>query len=164
MESLEQDLSLRFERVRLASVFQQVTAELDRKIAEKKIVIATQFIEEDVQGLGFAIYLLLRNLLSNAVLYNPAGGRIEISTHKNVKGLVLCVDDSGPGIPAHARTAAFERFNRLNQHGPDGVGLGLSIVNHIIKIHGALIELQDSPLGGLRVRIIFPTQGSTAPA
>lgn len=164
MESLEQNLSLRFDHVRLASVFQQVVVELDRKIAAKKIVIATQLVQDDVQGLGFALYLLMRNLLSNAVMYSPAGGRIEIAARTTEKGLVLCVDDSGPGIPAHARTAAFERFNRLNQHGPDGVGLGLSIVNHIVKMHGALIELQDSHLGGLRVRIFFPARGPTTPA
>lgn len=155
MESLEHDLSSRFGDVQLTTIFQQVMNELESRVTAKQITMATQFAEAQIRGLDFAIYLLLRNLLANAVLYTPAGGRIEVSTQKTDKGLVLCVDDSGEGIPAHARQAAFERFNRLNRSGPDGVGLGLSIVMQIIKIHGALIELQESHLGGLRAQITF---------
>jgi signal transduction histidine kinase len=73
---------------------------------------------------------------------------------------VLTVDDSGPGIAPADRDRAFERFNRLGQNRNDGVGLGLSIVLRIVELHRAHIELLEAPLGGLRVRILFPQPGS----
>jgi signal transduction histidine kinase len=67
----------------------------------------------------------------------------------------LCVDDSGPGIPARERERAFERFNRLGQTKVEGVGLGLSIVLSVVELHRARIALLDSPLGGLRAQVLF---------
>jgi signal transduction histidine kinase len=107
-------------------------------------------------GLDFALFLLLRNLISNAILYGNEGGRIDISTECVDDKTILCVDDSGKGIPVEAREMAFERFNRLDQHGSDGVGLGLSIVRKVVELHNGTIELLDSPLGGLRVRVTLP--------
>ena len=158
MESLGQDLPSRFETVELTDVLHQVLEELKCKAEAKNIAITAQLTEGQVQGLDFAIYLLLRNLLANAVLYTPAGGRVDVSAHKSRRGLVLRVDDSGAGIPHSARAAAFERFNRLGQHGPDGVGLGLSIVMQVTKMHEGQIDLLDSPLGGLCAQITFPNQ------
>jgi signal transduction histidine kinase len=158
MESMGQDLPSRFENVELSNVLYQVLEELKCKAEAKHIAITARFTNGHVQGLDFAIYLLLRNLLANAVLYTPAGGRIDVSAQKSSHGLVLCVDDSGAGIPQSARVAAFERFNRLDQHGPEGVGLGLSIVMQVAKMHGGQIDLLDSPLGGLRAQITFPPQ------
>jgi signal transduction histidine kinase len=72
---------------------------------------------------------------------------------------VLCVDDTGKGIPAADREHAFERFNRLGRTQVDGVGLGLSIVLLVVEMHGAKIQLLDSPLGGLRVQVTFTHRG-----
>jgi signal transduction histidine kinase len=76
-----------------------------------------------------------------------------VFTQEKEEQLVLTVDDSGKGIPAAAREKAFERFNRLDQHGADGVGLGLSIVAQVVALLRAKIQLLDSPLGGLRVQV-----------
>ncbi len=74
---------------------------------------------------------------------------------------VLAVDDSGPGIPAHERQRVFERFYRMGgSGGSSGSGLGMSIVAHIVTVHSARIELVDSDLGGLGVRIHFPAASS----
>ena len=69
--------------------------------------------------------------------------------------VLLRVDDSGPGIPVLERERAFERFNRLGQTKIEGVGLGLSIVLSVVKLHDARIQLLDSPLGGLRVQVVL---------
>ncbi len=155
MESLNNGFTSSFQRVQLAMIYQEVLGELGGKAAAKGISITSQLSNENIQGLDFAIYLLLRNLVSNAVLYTPEGGRIEVSVQRKGQEVILTVDDSGKGIPADARDHAFERFNRLGQHGADGVGLGLSIVAQIVELHGAQIQLLDSPLGGLRVQVIF---------
>lgn len=59
--------------------------------------------------------------------------------------VVLCVQDSGPGVPPALRGKVFERFFRAG-NGP-GAGLGLSIVARIVELHHGTVVLDDSPLG-----------------
>ena len=71
----------------------------------------------------------------------------------------VTVDDDGPGIPADKREDVFKAFYRLDDSRnkeTGGVGLGLSIAKDIVTSHGGKIELQDSPMGGLRVLISIP--------
>lgn len=111
-----------------------------------------------VSGHGDALALLARNLLDNAVKYTPASGRIDIGLRNDAEGVVLSVDDSGPGIPAAERERVFDRFYRAANHDAVGSGLGLSIVASVAARHGARVTLDDAPeLGGLRVRVRFPS-------
>jgi signal transduction histidine kinase len=153
LESMGNDITSRFQSVRISTVFQQVVEETRSLTKSKDVTVASRFLADEVQGIDFILYLMLRNLMSNAILYTPRGGRIEVFTQKTDDHLILTVDDSGKGIPAHAREKAFERFNRLDQHGADGVGLGLSIVAQVVSLLRAKIQLLDSPLGGLRVQV-----------
>lgn len=153
LESMGQDITAKFHMVRISTVFQQVIEETKSLALAKNVTVASHFSKDEIQGIDFILYLMLRNLVSNAILYTPAGGRIEVFTQNKDEQLVLTVDDSGKGIPAAAREKAFERFNRLDQHGADGVGLGLSIVAQVVALLRAKIQLLDSPLGGLRVQV-----------
>ncbi|BFN27095.1 sensor protein QseC [Pseudomonas sp. SCT] len=105
-------------------------------------------------GDAASLTTLLQNLVSNALEYTPHGGQIEVQLHGDAEQLILAVDDSGPGISAELRPQLFERFFRLG--GGQGAGLGLSIVARIAELHGASVELLDSPLGGLRVLVQLP--------
>jgi signal transduction histidine kinase len=153
LESMGSDITAKFQSVRVSAVFQQVWEETRSLAQSKNVTLASQFLADEVQGIDFILYLMLRNLVSNAILYTPKGGRVEVFTQENGQQLILTVDDSGRGIPAEARDKAFERFNRLDQHGADGVGLGLSIVAQVVSLLRASIQLLDSPLGGLRVQV-----------
>lgn len=153
LETMGDDISSKFQLVRISVVFQQVLEETRRLAQSKDVMVASQFFADEVQCIDFIMYLMLRNLVSNAILYTPRGGRVEVFTQENDECLTLTVDDSGKGIPTIAREKAFERFNRLDQHGADGVGLGLSIVAQVVSLLRAKIQLLDSPLGGLRVQV-----------
>jgi signal transduction histidine kinase len=110
-----------------------------------------------VTGWSFALGVLLRNLLDNAVSHGAPGAEIQVVLAATADGLQLCVDDAGPGIGAADRARVFDRFVRLDRSvGRPGSGLGLSIVRAVAEAHGARVELQDSPLGGLRVSVVFP--------
>ncbi len=65
----------------------------------------------------------------------------------------VTVDDDGPGIPAGEREGAFKPFATGR---PDGTGLGLAIARDIVRAHGGDILLEESPLGGLRARLLLP--------
>lgn len=101
-----------------------------------------------------ALGILLQNLVSNAVQYTPAAGRIRVLLEADAEAVVLRVQDSGPGVPPELRGKVFERFFRAG--GGSGAGLGLSIVARIVELHHGTITLGDSPFGGLEVWVRLP--------
>ncbi|MGQ7957512.1 sensor histidine kinase [Pseudomonas sp. SP16.1] len=96
---------------------------------------------------------LLGNLLDNACKW--AERRVRLSIEEGAEGYRLCVDDDGPGIDAERREAVLGRGTRLDEQ-VAGHGLGLGIVRDIVEAWSGRIELQDSPLGGLRVAVRLP--------
>ncbi len=109
-----------------------------------------------VQGREQALKRALSNVIGNAFNY---GKTIAVSLESVGCKVEVTVDDDGPGIPAEKREDVFKAFYRLDESRnkeTGGVGLGLSIAKDIVTSHGGVIELQDSPMGGLRVLISIP--------
>ncbi len=110
-----------------------------------------------VHGHEAALAALLRNLIENAMRHVPAGGQVQLTIAQGVVSTMIDVVDDGPGIPPERRAAVFARFHRESGSRGDGYGLGLSIVQRAAELHGATIELLDSPFGrGLRVHVDIP--------
>ena len=89
---------------------------------------------------------VLRNLLANAVSFNPPGGTIRVTVHKAGPMAELAVEDQGPGVPPDKLSAVFERFYSLRpENEPFGMhsGLGLSISKQIVEAHGGTIQAQN---------------------
>lgn len=98
-------------------------------------------------------------LITNALRYTPAGGRVVVSAE--VEGAVwrLRVDDSGPGIAPSERERVFERFVRLDPSrsaAGGGSGLGLSICQRLVTLMDGRIWADESPLGGARFVVELP--------
>ena len=96
------------------------------------------------------------NLIDNGLSY---GQKVEIFTKKDNNYLVILVDDDGSGIPENEHQNVMKPFYRIDKsrgQNKSGVGLGLSIANDIIRSHGGNIDLEKSPLGGLRVKLSLP--------
>lgn len=105
---------------------------------------------------GAAIKRLLANLVGNAQRY---GKRIEFTLVNDGASMTIHIDDDGPGIPTERREDAFRPFYRLDEarNQDDGnSGLGLAIARDIARSHGGEIELDRSPLGGLRATVTLP--------
>ena len=149
--------------VDLQATYFKVMSQLQHEAAEHDLTMKAHLRGQHVDGVEFGVYTLMRNLLHNAILYTPRGGRIVIGAASLPDGLLLTVDDSGPGIPPEQRQRAFDRFHRLGQLKVKGSGLGLSIVKTIASLHGATVALETSPLGGLRVAVTFPAQMPKVP-
>ena len=96
---------------------------------------------------------LLGNLLDNACKWADSSVSLGISLEST--GYCLLVDDDGPGIPEDQREEVLGRGNRLDEQ-VNGHGLGLGIVKDIVESWGGRIQLLDSALGGLQVRIDLP--------
>lgn len=109
-----------------------------------------------LQGDPYALRALLDNLIDNALRYAPEGARVDVSLVANDTGAVLAVSDNGPGIVPADRQRVLERFVRLHSTDATGSGLGLAIVSEIAQLHGATLDLDEPPGGGLTVRIRIP--------
>ena len=79
-------------------------------------------------------------------------------------GVLLEVDDAGPGIAPAERARVFDRFYRRSASGEDGTGLGLAIVRSVAERHRATLALDTSPAGGLRVSVRFPAAAAAQEA
>lgn len=98
---------------------------------------------------------MVANLIENPIRHCPAGVTIAIALRQENGAQVLCVSDTGPGIPASDRERVFRRFYRLEaSRTTPGSGLGLALVKAVADLHGASIELSDNQ-PGLRVTVRF---------
>lgn len=101
---------------------------------------------------------MIGNLMDNAGKW--ANTRVQVTVVRDepvaaMPMISLIVDDDGPGLPEDARKEATKRGRRLDETKP-GSGLGLSIVVDLAVLYGGTFLLEDSPLGGLRARLILP--------
>lgn len=99
----------------------------------------------------------LGNLIDNALKYAPENGAIDVAVRRRSDTTAeISVTDDGPGIGDSEKAKVFERFYRGDaSRGTPGVGLGLSLVQAVAKLHGSVLELSDrNP--GLRVVLLLP--------
>ena len=102
---------------------------------------------------------MVANLIENSIRHCPAGVGITVTLRKETRTPILCVADTGPGIPASEREKVFRRFYRLEaSRTTSGSGLGLALVKAVADLHGASVELSDNQ-PGLRVTVRFHTTG-----
>jgi len=131
--------------------------ELYAPLAEDKGVGFTLALDNPRSILADAHLLIeaLSNLVANAIKFTPPGGEVTLAATDTASGTSIDVIDNGPGIPPSERGAVLQRFYR-SECGRDapGFGLGLSIVNAIIKLHDFRLDISDNPGGrGARLTI-----------
>jgi PAS domain S-box-containing protein len=113
-----------------------------------------------IEGDAKRLYQVLNNVLSNAVKFTPAGGRIELRCDADESSLRIEVLDSGIGIPPEFLPHVFDRFRQADSrstrlHG--GLGLGLAIAKRLVELHdGAIQATSHGPGMGTLVTIRLP--------
>ena len=121
--------------------------------------IQTDFPDEPAQFYArpMALARAFANIIENAARY--AQKTIRISERDTDDQIEIIIEDDGPGIPDNKKRDAMRPFVRLDESRSDktgGTGLGLSIAQTAIENHGGQIFLENSNLGGLRVRVVLP--------
>ena len=121
--------------------------------------IETDFPEEPVQFYArpMALARAFGNIIENAARY--AKNTIKITEKDSDEQVEVIIEDDGPGIPDDKKKDALRPFVRLDEARSDqtgGTGLGLSIARTAIENHGGQMFLENSDLGGLKVRIVLP--------
>jgi two-component system OmpR family sensor kinase len=111
------------------------------------------------QGDADKIYQVVTNLLANARTHTPAGTSIHVATYSDKHGAYVTVSDKGPGLSAESQAHIFERFYRVDtsrqRNSNDGSGLGLSIVDEVMKAHGGSVSVASELGNGATFTLHF---------
>ena len=149
--------------VRLKPWFNNTLEKLLPLANDKRLHYATKNIDKHESCLFEPIMMsrVLNNLVQNGLRY--ADSTVDVALKKEHNFLFITVEDDGRGIPKDNRETIFNPFSRLDpsrDRASGGFGLGLAIVNQIVKAHQGIITIHDSPLGGAKfvVRIPYKAQ------
>lgn len=155
---------LKKQKVVLSELFNEVFDEF-KPAAEKKHIEFEKHNKLNgcvVKGDREKMKKLFENILSNAVKFTPTGGRVIADLNHKEDEIEICVQDTGVGIDTEFLPHIFEQFRQADstitrKHG--GVGLGLAISKHIVKLHNGTIEAQSQGEGkGTTIVVKLPLQ------
>jgi signal transduction histidine kinase/CheY-like chemotaxis protein len=147
----------------LPSTFIEAAVETVRPAADAKGIRLEKVLDPaagPISGDSGRLQQVLWNLLSNAVKFTPRGGKVQILLERVNSHIELSVADTGAGIDAGFLPHLFERFRQADasttrQSG--GLGLGLSIVRHLVELHGGTVRVQSPGAGlGTTVTVTLP--------
>jgi len=145
-------LELRTEVVELAKVIQDAV-ETSRPLIDHdghRLTIKLPELPLLVEGDVVRLAEVFSNLLNNAAKYTEAGGEIELSVEAEDRTAVVCVKDSGIGIPAEMLPRVFNLFTQVDRHlhrSQGGLGIGLTLVKRLVEMHAGSVEARSEGAG-----------------
>jgi PAS domain S-box-containing protein len=155
-----QALQFEFASIDLEEVLDQAVGEFESMLEERGIRLAVQVVGPlpPVRADRARILQVLRNLLSNATKFTPAGKTIEIASEWDDKCVRLGVRDEGIGIPEDELEAVFGEFIQSSKASSSsgGTGLGLALCRQIVNAHGGRIWAENRASGGTSVLVELP--------
>ena len=161
-------LSVACSLVNLNVILRNVAESARPAAAEKQVEVITDFAGNNtpVLGDGMRLQQIAGNLVSNAIKFTPPGGRITMMLERSAEEARIVVADTGVGIDPAQLPRMFETFWQADPSAPsarEGLGLGLSIVQRLVELHGGTIEADSAGLGaGTRMTVTLPLASQSA--
>ena len=154
------------ESVNLSKVIEFSCSTIEPLAKEHQIHVDAQFTPEPVIILGVEDKLnqLFDNLLTNAIKYNREGGRIHVTLYQDPDSAYVRIADTGIGISQDALKDVFKRHFQEETKPLGkmrGLGIGLSLVQEIVKLHGGEIDLKSEPERGTTFTVMLPKKRDT---
>ena len=148
----------RDDKIIVDALVDEVLEDLEPLAQEKNIQLIGNCGKITMVGSDILIYRLVYNLVENAVKYNHIGGQVTVTAYRKEKHICLSVEDTGNGIPEELRERVFEPFFRVDKSRSrelGGVGLGLALVQEIVRVHEGSITVKSNPSGGTIFEVVF---------
>ncbi len=150
-------ISYSFKPILLRNVIDNTVSTLLSSLKESNIFIDVESTADStIPGDFHALMQVFVNLLSNAIKFTPAKGNIQIKLHETAETISVSISDTGMGIPENELTHIFDRFYRVKGRNVKGTGIGLHLVQEIIKAHHGEIEVKSTLGEGSIFTISFP--------
>lgn len=157
------ELQAQFEPVNITALTRDTISDIYAEVAKKHQDLALEGVDAWLSGHEFALQAMIKNLIDNAIKYTPDRGTIVVTVAEEQSGYLISVEDSGPGIPDDLKRRVRERFYRINSEASKsihGCGLGLSIVDHVVALHGGEWHVEDGAgKAGTLIRVHLPFLG-----
>ncbi|MEO5626514.1 MAG: phosphate regulon sensor histidine kinase PhoR [Dokdonella sp.] len=161
LSRLEAQNDLPLERVSLRSLLEALRREAVALSHGQHEIVTELRGHHDLSGSAKELHSAFSNLVTNAVRYTPAGGRITLRWENSDDGARLSVIDTGQGISPQHLPRLTERFYRVStsrSRDTGGTGLGLSIVKHVLQLHHARLDITSEPGVGSTFACVFDAQ------
>jgi len=142
------------ERIPLKSLVEEVIGDLGEEITKRKLEVELIGEEILIESDKEKLYILLRNLIENAVTYNREGGRVTVRILKTPEGTRVLVEDTGKGIPEDEIPFIFQPF--FGGKNRKGMGLGLAIAKRIADFLGAELNIKSKRGKGTTAEVQLP--------
>jgi signal transduction histidine kinase len=158
-------MNLQLEKTDISDLVREVV-ELYQYVAEDKEVTLAAALPHALPAWvdSNRIRQAVANLVDNAVKFTPSGGRIEVDAAAVGNGVEIRVLDSGIGIPAHDIPRIFDRlFRGEKSRSHRGLGLGLSMVQAVVRAHNGYIDVRSNPGAGSIFRMFLPAAPGNGP-
>ena len=149
----------RSDRIELAPLVDEIITDLAPLASQNDITMEQDCDNVVITGSDALIYRLVFNLIENAVKYNRQGGSVSVSVHKENNNAIVCVSDTGCGIPEECRESIFQPFFRVDKSRSrqmGGVGLGLALVHEIAVLHGGSVRAEPGNKSGTVFIVTLP--------
>ncbi|WP_433467659.1 sensor histidine kinase [Spirillospora sp. CA-128828] len=145
--------------VDLADVVGHVASQTAAEAKDAGVTVRTATAEAMTMGDALLLERVVQNLLENGVRHNTESGWVSLSCRTEDDHAVLEVANSGPAVPPYEIPALFEPFRRLDNDRivtAKGAGLGLSIVQSIVRAHDGTVTAEPRKTGGLHITVTLP--------
>lgn len=149
----------RDDTIDIGLLIEEVIADLDPLSNEKNIEVTSDCEDITLTGSDILIYRMVYNLTENALKYGTQGEKVCVTAKSTDTKVLISVADNGNGIPDDMKERIFEPFFRVDKsrsRALGGVGLGLSLVNEIVKAHNGTISVKDNNPNGTVFEVSLP--------
>lgn len=128
------------------------------QLAEHELQLVTDLADVTAVADEVRLRQVVSNLVSNAVKFTPAGGRVTVTLAQQDKDVEFAVADTGVGIPEDELPRVFDRFYRGAGSRAEGTGIGLAVAAELVTAHGGQIRVHSRPGHGSRFLVRLPAQ------
>jgi signal transduction histidine kinase len=149
------------EPVELGELIRTVVAEFQRQADQYQVEVSLDAAPCPIRGEREMLSLALWNLLDNAMKYSPECRTVWIDLSRNGAQAAIAVRDQGVGIPRHEQDRIFKKFVRgagTAALGVKGTGIGLTMVDHVVKAHGGQVRLESEVGRGSTFTLLLPVK------
>lgn len=162
MNSLDKpEMRVEFQPVEIMAWLEHLAGEFNFRSGPVQVINGSGIDYPVMDADSFYLGRALGNLLSNALRYGGENVRVVLTLEWEFPGqATIHIDDNGPGIPESERVRLLQPFERLEasrNRRSGGFGLGLAIVSLVMRAHNGVAVISESPMGGARISLSWPT-------
>lgn len=158
ISKIENEQYLRKDSLSLSELLREVVEEIEDRLLAKNISLTKEFQDDHHMGAcnKTLLFMMIFNLVNNAIKYNHEGGKITIKGYRTPAAYVVEINDNGIGMEPENIPYIFNRFKRLQKQDQESFGLGLPIVKTIADFHKIILNVSSAPGSGSSFQLQIP--------